>query len=33
LPQHLRDEGDARLRALLEPFGVDAGLARDGVLR
>jgi hypothetical protein len=33
LPPHLRDDGDARLRTLLEPFGVTAGLAHDGVLR
>jgi glycosyltransferase involved in cell wall biosynthesis len=33
LPPHLRDDGDARLRTLLEPFGVTARLARDGVLR
>jgi glycosyltransferase involved in cell wall biosynthesis len=33
LPPHLRDAGDARLRQLIEPFGVAAALARDGVLR
>lgn len=28
LPEHMRDAGDAQLRALIEPFGVDPGLLR-----